>query len=83
MFVDPAPGPVIANYGLENLRFIEPVGIGDTLQVHLRVKQKIRKDKRTEEETATGVVRWAVEVRNQSDLAVAIYDVMTLVKRLE
>jgi oxepin-CoA hydrolase/3-oxo-5,6-dehydrosuberyl-CoA semialdehyde dehydrogenase len=83
MFVDPAPGPVIANYGLENLRFIEPVGIGDTLQVHLRVKQKIRKDKRTEEETATGVVRWAVEVRNQSDLAVAIYDVMTLVERLE
>jgi oxepin-CoA hydrolase / 3-oxo-5,6-dehydrosuberyl-CoA semialdehyde dehydrogenase len=83
MFVDPAPGPVIANYGLENLRFIEPVGIGDTIQVHLSVKQKIKKDKRDEEEKATGVVRWAVEVRNQEDKAVAIYDVMTLVERQE
>jgi len=83
MFVDPAPGPVIANYGLENLRFTEPVGIGDTLQVHLTVKQKIKKDKRNEEETATGVVRWAVEVRNQEEKPVAVYDVMTLVERRE
>ncbi len=81
MFVDPAPGPVIANYGLENLRFTEPVGIGDTIQVHLTVKQKIKKDKRSEEETATGVVRWAVEVRNQEAVAVAVYDIMTLVER--
>ena len=81
MFVDPAPGPMIANYGLENLRFTEPVGIGDTIQVHLTVKQKIKKDKRSEEETATGVVRWAVEVRNQEAVAVAVYDIMTLVER--
>jgi oxepin-CoA hydrolase / 3-oxo-5,6-dehydrosuberyl-CoA semialdehyde dehydrogenase len=81
MFVDPAPGPVIANYGLENLRFIEPVGIGDTIQVHLRVKQKISKDKRSDEEKATGVVRWAVEIKNQDEKVVAIYDVLTLVER--
>lgn len=81
MFVDPAPGPVIANYGLENLRFIEPVGIGDTIQVYLRVKQKIRKDQRSPEETPTGVVRWAVDIRNQLDQSVALYDVMTLVER--
>jgi oxepin-CoA hydrolase / 3-oxo-5,6-dehydrosuberyl-CoA semialdehyde dehydrogenase len=83
MFVDPAPGPVIANYGLENLRFIEPVGIGDTIQVHLTVKQKISKDKRSDDEKATGVVRWAVEIRNQDEKAVAVYDVMTLVERKE
>ncbi len=83
MFVDPAPGPVIANYGLENLRFIEPVGIGDTIQVHLTVKQKIKKDKRSDEEKATGVVRWAVEIINQHGKAVAVYDVMTLVERQE
>lgn len=81
MFVDPSPGPVIANYGLENLRFTEPVGIGDTIQAHLTVKQKIKKDKRSEEETATGGVRWAVEVRNQKAVAVAVYDIMTLVER--
>lgn len=83
MFVDPAPGPVLANYGLENLRFVEPVGIGDTIQVRLTVKRKIRKEKRAPEERATGVVVWAAEVRNQHDRPVALYDVLTLVARRE
>ncbi len=81
MFVDPAPGPVLANYGLENLRFIEPVGIGDTIQVKIVVKQKIKKDRRPDDTRATGVVRWAVEITNQDDKTVALYDVMTLVER--
>ena len=81
MFVDPAPGPVLANYGLENLRFIEPVGIGDTIQAKIVVKQKIKKDKRPDDTRATGVVRWAVEINNQDDNTVALYDVMTLVER--
>lgn len=83
MFVDPAPGPVLANYGLENLRFIEPVGIGDTIQVRLTVKQKIRKAKRPDEERATGVVVWDVEVKNQHDETVALYDILTLVERAD
>ncbi len=81
MFVDPAPGPVLANYGLENLRFIEPVGIGDTIRVKIVVKQKIKKDKRPDDTRATGVVRWAVEIINQEEKTVALYDVMTLVER--
>ncbi len=81
MFVDPAPGPVLANYGLENLRFIEPVGIGDTIMAKIVVKQKIKKDKRPDDARATGVVRWAVEIMNQDDRTVALYDVMTLVER--
>ena len=81
MFVDPAPGPVLANYGLENLRFIEPVGIGDTIRAKIVVKQKIKKDKRPDDTRATGVVRWAVEIINQDDKTVALYDVMTLVER--
>ncbi len=81
MFVDPAPGPVLANYGLENLRFIEPVGIGDTIRTKIVVKQKIKKDKRPDDARATGVVRWAVEIINQDDKTVALYDVMTLVER--
>jgi oxepin-CoA hydrolase/3-oxo-5,6-dehydrosuberyl-CoA semialdehyde dehydrogenase len=40
LFVDPAPGPVLANYGLENLRFVKPVYPGDTIQVKLTCKQK-------------------------------------------
>ena len=81
LFVDPAPGPVLANYGLENLRFIEPVGIGDTIQVKLVVKQKTKKERRTPEERATGVVKWAVEISNQDGVAVALYDILTLVER--
>ncbi len=83
MFVDPAPGPVLANYGLENLRFIEPVGIGDTIQVRLTAKQKIYKEKRPEDDKATGVVVWDVEVTNQNDDPVAVYDILTLVERRE
>lgn len=83
MFVHPSPGPVLANYGLENLRFIEPVGIGDTIQVHLTAKQKIKKDKRPDEDRATGVVVWDVLVKNQNDEIVAVYDIMTMVERRE
>lgn len=81
LFVDPGVGPVLANYGLENLRFVEPVGIGDTIQVRLTAKQKISKAKRPEEDKTTGVVVWDIEVKNQHDEAVAIYDILTLVER--
>ena len=82
LFVDPAPGPVLANYGLENLRFIQPVYVGDTIYVRLTVKQKTAKDKR-EGEDPQGVVEWDVEVFNQDDEAVAVYSILTLVKRIE
>jgi oxepin-CoA hydrolase/3-oxo-5,6-dehydrosuberyl-CoA semialdehyde dehydrogenase len=83
LFVDPREGPLLANYGLENLRFTEPVCIGDTIRVRLTAKQKIRKEKRPEEERATGVVVWDAEVTNQDDVTVAVYDIMTLVERAE
>jgi oxepin-CoA hydrolase/3-oxo-5,6-dehydrosuberyl-CoA semialdehyde dehydrogenase len=83
MFVDPAPGPVLANYGMENLRFVEPVHIGDTIQVKITAKKKIKKDKRPEEKSPTGVVLWDVEVTNQDQVIVALYDILTLVERKE
>ncbi len=83
LFVDPRPGPVLANYGLENLRFIEPVGIGDTIQAHLTVKQKIKKEKREDDKRATGVVAWDVELVNQNEETVALYTILTLVERME
>ena len=83
LFVDPRPGPVLANYGLENLRFIEPVGIGDTIQAQLTVKQKIKKDKREDDRYATGVVAWDVRLTNQHGEPVALYTILTLVRREE
>ncbi len=78
MFVEPSPGPVIANYGLENLRFIEPVAPGDTIRVKLSVKRKVKKAPRPDEQP-TGVVVWAIEVTNQHEEPVAVYDILTLV----
>jgi len=83
LFVDPAPGPVLANYGLENLRFIHPVGVGDTIQAQLTVKQKTKKDKREPEDRATGVVAWDVKLTNQEGETVALYTILTLVARKE
>jgi oxepin-CoA hydrolase/3-oxo-5,6-dehydrosuberyl-CoA semialdehyde dehydrogenase len=80
LFVDPALGPVLANYGLEKLRFTKPVYPGDTIHVRLTVKQKTAKD--TPEGTIPqGVVEWDVEVINQHDEPVAVYSILTLVRR--
>ncbi|CAI1600182.1 phenylacetic acid degradation bifunctional protein PaaZ [Serratia fonticola] len=83
LFVDPGVGPVIANYGMENLRFIEPVKIGDTIQVRLTCKKKIRKPQKTAEDRPHGVVVWDVQVLNQHHQAVALYSILTLVARQE
>lgn len=81
LFVDPAPGPVLANYGLENLRFIKPVYIGDTIHARLTCQQKTRRPPR-EGDVPQGIVAWAVEVRNQDEELVATYTILTLVKCL-
>ena len=80
MFVDPGYGPVLANYGLEHLRFIEPVGIGDTIQARLTVKRKDVKANKPGERR-TGVVAWDVEISNQHAKTVALYSILTLVER--
>jgi oxepin-CoA hydrolase/3-oxo-5,6-dehydrosuberyl-CoA semialdehyde dehydrogenase len=80
LFVDPAPGPVLANYGLEGLRFVKPVYAGDTIQVRLTCKQKTVKEDR-EGQIPQGVVAWDVEVTNQNNDPVAVYTILTLVRR--
>ncbi|MGH7713476.1 MAG: phenylacetic acid degradation bifunctional protein PaaZ, partial [Gemmatimonadaceae bacterium] len=81
LFVDPAPGPVLANYGLENLRFTKPVYAGDTIQARLTCKQKTAKET-PPDGIPQGVVAWDVEVTNQNSEAVAVYTILTLVRRM-
>jgi oxepin-CoA hydrolase / 3-oxo-5,6-dehydrosuberyl-CoA semialdehyde dehydrogenase len=76
LFVQPDPGPVLANYGLENLRFLTPVYPGDELTVTLTCKQIIPR-----EEAGHGEVRWDADVTNQDGKSVATYDVLTLVAK--
>ncbi|MGQ0764388.1 MAG: phenylacetic acid degradation bifunctional protein PaaZ [Gemmatimonadota bacterium] len=80
LFVDPAPGPVLANYGLENLRFTKPVHAGDTIQVVLTCKSRTAKETPADG-VPQGVVAWDVQVRNQEGDLVATYVILTLVAR--
>jgi oxepin-CoA hydrolase/3-oxo-5,6-dehydrosuberyl-CoA semialdehyde dehydrogenase len=81
LFVSPAPGPVLANYGLDTLRFVKPVRIGDTIRAHLTCKRKIDRRKTDAQGRGQGVVAWDVEVRNQDEDLVASYDILTLVAK--
>ena len=83
LFVDPGPNPVLANYGLEGLRFVEPVKIGDTISAKLTCKRKTSKKKREETDIPQGIVEWDVEVSNQNDEMVATYTILTLVRKLK
>ncbi|MEO7410110.1 MAG: phenylacetic acid degradation bifunctional protein PaaZ, partial [Sphingomicrobium sp.] len=71
LFVWPDPGPVLANTGLENLKFLTPLYPGDAMRVELTVRSKSLKSE------DSGVVRWAVEIFNQKDELVATYDLLT------
>ena len=81
LFVSPAPGPVLANYGLDTLRFIKPVGIGDTIRARLTCKRKIDRKKKDANGQGQGVVAWDVAVTNQHEELVASYDILTLVSK--
>ncbi|MEM9057217.1 MAG: phenylacetic acid degradation bifunctional protein PaaZ, partial [Pseudomonadota bacterium] len=74
LFVEPAPGPVLANYGLDSLRFAKPVYPGDRVKVRLTCKQKTWRHGQD-----YGEVRWDAEATNQDGDIVAAYDVLTMV----
>ena len=76
LFVDPAPGPVLANFGVDNLRFLTPVKAGDSIQVTLTVKQITPRSS-----ADYGEVRWDALVTNADGEPVATYDVLTLVAK--
>ena len=72
LFVQPDPGPVLANTGLDNLRFMAPVAAGDSIRVRLTVKQK------TPRNDEYGEVRWHVTLYNQDDAVAAEYELLTM-----
>ena len=76
LFVEPRPGPVLANFGVDHLRFLTPVKAGDTIAVKLTVKEITPRTN-----ADYGEVRWDAVVTNQDDAPVATYDVLTLVAR--
>lgn len=82
LFVDPKKGPVLLNYGIDEARFTKPVYPGMTIGVKLTVKEKVDQEKRTEDDIAKGIVKWLVDVYDETGETVAIATILTMVKKL-
>ena len=83
LFVDAKKGPVLLNYGLEECRFVKPVYAGATIGVRFTVKEKVDQEKRSEEDIAKGIVKFLVDVYDETDETVAIATILTMVKKLD
>ena len=80
LFVDPKKGPVLLNYGVESARFTKPVYPGATVGVKLTVKEKIAQEKRSPEDVSKGIVKFYVEMQDETGESVAIATILTMVK---
>ena len=83
LFVDPKKGPVLLNYGLDEARFTKPVYPGATLGVRFTVKEKIDQEKRTEDDIAKGIVKFLVDVYDETGETVALATILTMVRKLD
>jgi oxepin-CoA hydrolase/3-oxo-5,6-dehydrosuberyl-CoA semialdehyde dehydrogenase len=82
LFVDAKKGPVLLNYGLEECRFTKPVYPGSTIGVRFTCKEKIDQEKKTPEDIAKGIVKWLVDVYDETGETVAVATILTMVKKL-
>ncbi len=82
LFVDPKKGPVLLNYGIEEARFTKPVYPGATIGVRFTVKEKIDQEKRSEEDIPKGIVKFLVDVYDETGETVALATILTMVKKL-
>jgi len=81
MFVDPKKGPVLLNYGIDECRFTKPVYPGMTIGVKFTVKEKIDQEKRSEDDIAKGIVKFLVDIYDETDETVGIATILTMVKK--
>ncbi|MEM7104301.1 MAG: phenylacetic acid degradation bifunctional protein PaaZ [Bacteroidota bacterium] len=83
LFVDPKKGPVLLNYGIEECRFTKPVYPGMTIGVRFTVKEKVDQEKRDDEDIAKGIVKFLVDVYDETGETVAIATILTMVKKID
>ena len=81
LFVDPGKGPVLLNYGLEECRFTKPVYPGMTIGVRLTVKEKVDQEQRSEDDVPKGIVKFLVDVYDETGETVAIATILTMVAK--
>ena len=82
LFVQAKKGPVLLNYGLDECRFVKPVYPGSTMGVRFTCKEKISQEKKDADDVAKGIVRWLVDVYDETGETVAIATILTMVKML-
>jgi oxepin-CoA hydrolase/3-oxo-5,6-dehydrosuberyl-CoA semialdehyde dehydrogenase len=80
LFVNAKKGPVLLNYGIDECRFTKPVYMGSTIGVRFTCKEKIEQEKKNEEDIAKGIVKWLVDVYDETGETVAIATILTMVK---
>ena len=80
LFVDAAKGPVLLNYGLDECRFIKPIYAGATIGVKLSVKEKLGQEKKDEDDIKKGIVKFLVDVYDETGETVALATILTMVK---
>ena len=83
LFVDPKKGPVLLNYGIDECRFTKPVYIGTTIGARFTVKDKIDQEKKNESDIAKGIVRFLVDIYDQTGETVGVATILTMVKKLD
>lgn len=82
LFVDPKKGPVLLNYGIEEARFTKPVYPGATIGVRCTVKEKVDQEKRSAEDISKGIVKFLVDVYDETGETVALATILTMVKKI-
>lgn len=83
LFVDPKKGPVLLNYGIDECRFTKPVYPGTTIGVRFTVKEKIDQEKRNDADIAKGIVKFLVDIYDETGETVGIGTILTMVKKLD
>jgi len=83
LFVDPKKGPVLLNYGIDEARFTKPVYPGATIGVRFTVKEKVDQEKRSEDDIAKGIVKFLVDVYDETGETVALATILTMVRKLD
>ena len=82
LFVWAKKGPVLLNYGIEEMRFTKPVYPGTTIGVRITVKEKIAQEKRSEDDVPKGIVKWYIEIYDDENETVGVGTILTMVKRM-
>jgi oxepin-CoA hydrolase/3-oxo-5,6-dehydrosuberyl-CoA semialdehyde dehydrogenase len=81
LFVDAAKGPVLLNYGIDECRFLKPVYAGTTIGVRLTCKEKTSQDLKDENDIPKGIVKWYVDVYDETGESIMIATILTMVRK--